>query len=205
MAQDQEATIFFRDGTSLTGYGEILRENKIMKAKKEVILFRLDKNEQPDEWDGEIVDRIELYSSKSRTFQFVQTVESGETTYKLLELLSEGEVNLYADLEGGFKDSYLNLLNYTRIQDFSGVTDGYTVFTPEKNPTVTHHYVKRANESKLTMFLGNKKRIGEYFNNCPGIVERLKTKEFMLKNLEQIVEYYNDFCAEGSQDSDFED
>lgn len=200
IAQDQEATLYFRDGTSIEGYGELKMEKRALRSpKKGVILFKTSETDTADEWSGEDVDRIEFPGDNfsKKIYQFVHLPDDKDTRYALLQLIGEGEVKLYAsiDPEPGKK-------RYQTTHD-RGVNGPFvSVNEVEYKPD---YYVKRANESKLTMFIGNKKRIGEYFMSCPGIMERLKSNEFSVKTLEQIVEYYNDFCAEDSQDSDFED
>ena len=54
--------------------------------------------------------------------------------------------------------------------------------------------VKRNSEGKFTK-LNSKKKIIEYFKNCPGIATKLNNHEFSITDLEDIVNYYNDYCA----------
>ncbi|WP_146185950.1 hypothetical protein [Flavobacterium album] len=177
-------------------------ENKILKLLQGgKIFFKISKDDKPDEWDGEDVDKIVFsgYDFSETTYQFVKVTKDSETYYALLQLISEGEVSLYATIDPKpDKKRYRTTTRFMGGQGFSGMP---TVSTTEMEYE-PYYYVKRTDEPKLTSFIGNKKRIAEYFKNCPGIVKRLKSNEFGVKTLEQIVEYYNDFCGENSQDSD---
>lgn len=196
IAQDQEATLVFTDGTSLTGYGSVKWEkNPFIYPPQHTVLFRLSKKDQPDEWDGIVVDKIIFHGFEySRTFQFVNIPFNRKPEYHLMELLEEGEVNLYAvpDSNYGFAVSVS-----VPIDLGIAVSAGTGAFTQGLK-------VKRKSEEKFTTFGGSKKKIAAYFNNCSGIVSKLKTNDFHIGTIREIVSYYNDLCA-GYEEEIFED
>lgn len=186
IAQDQEATLVFTDGSTLIGYGSIKWEkNPFIYPPQHTILFRLSKDDEPDEWDGIVVDKIIFHGFEyNRTFQFVNIPFNRKPEYRLMELLEEGEVNLYAEPDSN-----------TAAVSISVPVDGNITVSAGKGGFISGLKVKRKEEEKFTTFGGSKKKIAAYFNNCSGIVSKLQTNEFNIGTLREIVSYYNDLCA----------
>ena len=95
-SQDQECILYFKDGTSLEGYGMLKIVNIL--DPKEKIKFRLTKEEKGDFWDFEDISKITFIGFEiTKTFEYVKT---SKLEYpKLLEILVDGEVKLYRSLE----------------------------------------------------------------------------------------------------------
>jgi hypothetical protein len=180
VAQDQEATLIFTDGTSLTGFASIKwDENPFSVPSKDVILFKLTKEDNADEWDGTMIDKVIFYGFEyNRTFQFVNIPFNKKPEYHLLELLEEGEVNLYIEAQA--------------IVNFNPIPNNFMYQTEY----VAKMRVKRSSEDKFTTFGGSKKKIAAYFNNCSGIVSKLKSNEFNIGTIREIVSYYNDYVSD---------
>ncbi|PZR18292.1 MAG: hypothetical protein DI539_16205 [Flavobacterium psychrophilum] len=181
IAQDQEAKLFFKDGTTVSGYGEIKTKGFLNTKIAPKILFRFSKDEKADEWDYEMVDKIEFYGFEMyKTFTYVKVGDDNNIEYRLLELITEGKVNLYLE-----KNEYSGSNNIQQPGSY------------QKWETTTY-MVKKESESKLTVLGANKKKIAEYFKDCSGIKKKLDRNEFSIKNIKDIVEYYNDYCSDGN-------
>ncbi|MHA7841825.1 MAG: hypothetical protein ACX93I_00805 [Winogradskyella sp.] len=174
-SQTQEATLHFNDGTSIEGYGLIFQEYKIK--------FRASLEDEPDVWDGTIVSGITFHG-------FEYDVEFGYVYAKnheryplLLEVLTEGEVTLYA-----------NVINKTV---FSPPLDGDIPLTIPHSFSKVKYYVKREQEKLATKLKGRfKKCIIAYFGECSGLIKGIDNHEFRWATMIDLVNYYNDFCTD---------
>lgn len=181
LAQEHEATLYFLDGTDVSGYATLkLDKASFYGAPQDKISFRVTKDEQADVWDQKTVSKIVFHDFDSpRTFEYVEIKYSNGTEITLLEVIIRGEVSLYADALAAWN---------SKPKD----PDEGSHITPDPK----YLKVKREKETKLTILTGNKKKIASYFNECPGIVERLESNIFNIGTLEDIVEYYNDLCSD---------
>lgn len=178
-AQDSEAKLFFKDGTSVTGYAK-LKDKRGFTSGSGKILFRLSKEDEPDEWDHKAVDKIKFFGFEYyKTFVYVKARYKSYTGYYLLELITEGEVNLYKKTSYGETYNDIGTQNIYKMREYR-----------ESNIYV----VKRDSELKL-MELDDRKKIIEYFKDCPNIKKGLDEKEFKVSDLRDIVEYYNESCS----------
>ncbi len=174
-SQTQEATLHFYDGTSIEGYGLIFQKYKIK--------FRASLEDEPDVWDGTIVSGITFHG-------FEYDVEFGYVYAKnheryplLLEVLTEGEVTLYANV-------ITNTDYVPSFKDDEPWRYGSTY-------SIVKYYVKRNEEKLATKLKGRfKKCIIEYFGECSGIIKRIDNHEFRWATMIDLVNYYNDFCTE---------
>ncbi|MBW1297917.1 hypothetical protein [Aquimarina litoralis] len=174
-SQEQEAEIFFKDGTSLEGYGMIHKLNEIK--------FRISLDDDYDVWTYLMVKSIVFFDYNHGGMYEYVTLKPNESP-KLLEVLSEGNINLYADVT-----SY-NYYTGGNFQDRSSTIQ-------KKKFSINKLYVKRTNEKHPTALTGNfRKKAQKYFSDCKEIVEKLKTGEFRKTNANEMVDYYNDFCWE---------
>lgn len=181
-AQDEhEATLYFLDGTDISGYATLkLDKASFYGAPQDKIVFRVTKDEKADVWDQKTVTKVVFHDFDTpRTFEYIEINYSNGTEITLLELIIKGEVSLYADALAAWN---------SKPKD----PDEASHITPDPK----YLKVKRDKETKLTTLTGNKKKIAAYFNECPGIVERLENNTFSIATLEDIVEYYNDLCSD---------
>lgn len=171
--QNQEATMFFSDGDSFEGYGAI-KNNKIK--------FRLLLEDKAEKWDYELVSKIIFHGfNRTVTYEYVKLKEF--TNPVLLELVTEGEVSLYRNE----KNRWVGGNN-----EFPGSAQKITVIT---------NYLKRNNTQfpiclNYGIFNPWKKRTINFLSDCPTLVKKIKTNVFREVHLQEIVEYYNDFCTE---------
>lgn len=194
-AQEQEAIIYFRDGSTASGYGEIKTENFLKMPVDPIILFRISQDEKADEWGPDMVSKIEFFEDHYKVYAFVETRTGDNVKYRLLEPVTEGKVSLYTET---IKSSIYSYQNAVSGSGMPGRLGSYQ----ESEKTV--YMVKKDTESKLTTFGANKNKIIEYFKDCPGIRKKFNSNEFSVKDLKDIVEYYNEYCADG-KNVDIED
>ncbi|WP_396635630.1 hypothetical protein [Maribacter sp. R77961] len=142
------------------------------------------------------IERIEMYKNGGRvTYEYIQVVNQGTT--KLAQLLIAGDMSLYK---------------------FSYLTEGWVTVGPglplgnigaasvalnlsyKKTSVGKDLCVKRVNETMARYFKdkstgANFKQMGAYyFKDCPSLAERIKSGTYKLNRLEDIVNFYNNFC-----------
>ncbi len=175
-SQSEEATIFFKDGDSIQGYG-LIKKNKIK--------FRVSLDSKGDFWDFEMINKIDFETFFGiKTYEYIKLNGSSEPS--LLELVTKGEVSLYRQtssswiLDPGFPEN--NFPNNRKV-------------------TKVINFLIRKNEgypSCLNCGFINKwrKRTMDFLIDCPVLVKKIKSYELGETDLQEIVEYYNDFCTE---------
>ncbi|CAM3875695.1 MULTISPECIES: hypothetical protein [Flavobacterium] len=183
-AQDQEATLNFIDGTSLIGYGSI---------KKNKIKFRLTKDDDPDIWNEDMVKGITFHGFDfDIKFEYLKT--SKNAFYRLFEVIEEGNVSLYVEtLEFTSINNRINngiRFNISKKKYFNEERDSGKLNS-------TSIFIKRMDEEYPTSLnFGFKKKVLKYFSGCIRIEENIKSGEWFSNDIQTIVRYYNDICAE---------
>jgi hypothetical protein len=172
-SQDQEATIFFKDGDSIQGFAMI---------KNEKIKFRISLDDKPDNWDDESVSKVEFYGFNIlKTYVYMKPNKHEKP--RLFELLVDGEVSLY--LEG-----------FSYFINQSPHAQGSTLSIDQE-----HHYVKRKTDEFPTCINcypleSWKKKILVFFKDCPNLIKKIKSNELREIHLVDIVYFYNDYCTD---------
>ncbi|MFT6415885.1 MAG: hypothetical protein ACJARZ_001226 [Dokdonia sp.] len=179
-AQELEATLYFRDGTSIKGWGELHRGNKIK--------FRTSMEEEPEVWTGLMVDAVvfEWYAG-SQTYTYIDP--SNTLRYELVEVLSEGDVNLFV------KKKYYPK---GRINPLSIVSNNTPTRTGRKEYDILFYYIQKEGSTTFKKVQKNRFRkfAREYFKSCPDLHGRLLDREFRENSFRDIVDFYNDACIE---------
>ncbi len=180
-AQDQEATLNFSDGTSLVGFGSI-DSNKIK--------FRLTKEDKPDLWDQEMVKGITFHGFEfDIKFEYLKVRKNA--LYKLFEVVEEGNVTLYVNT------NEFNIININGLPLFYTKKKYFNEGRENSKMTNVSFFVKRENEEYPTSLnFGFKKKVLNYFSGCIKIEEKVGSGEWFSNDIETIVSYYNDICAE---------
>lgn len=179
-AQDHEATMYLVDGTEVTGLASIkFIKESFYGIPKEKIAFRVsDADDEPELWDSETISKIVFHNFGTPiTFEYHTVKYIDGSLDSLFQVLTTGEVNLYAEAAGAWDEKRDNL----------------------KVPQPRHMKAKREGENDFAE-LTSKKKISAYFNQCPGIIDGLNNGEFSRTTIEEMVEYYNDSCASNSTD-----
>lgn len=119
-----------------------------------------------------------------RTYEYMQFNKFNDPV--LIELITEGEVSLYrqTNFSWDLNDSFLE-----------------NNFQNNRKVTRKTEFLIRKNEdypSCLNCGLFNKwkKRTINFLIDCPVLVQKIKSNEFREIHLQEIVEYYNDFCTQ---------
>ncbi len=186
-SQDQECIIYFKDGTSLEGYGMLKIVNIL--DPKEKIKFRLTKQEKGDFWDFEDISKITFIGFEmTKTFEYVKT--SKYEYPKLLEILVDGEVKLYRSPEA---------ITYKFYFDNNDI--GKSNFPKTSEKIVQNNYLKRENEEVATcidcsIIKSWAKNVSNYLSDCTTLVDDLKNYKYTFAELEDAIIFYNDFCIE---------
>ena len=186
-SQDQECIIYFKDGTSLEGYGMLKIVNIL--DPKEKIKFRLTKEEKGDFWDFEDISKITFIGFEmTQTFEYIKT--SKYEYPKLLEILVDGEVKLYRSPE---------TITYRLYFENYSVDKNSFPNTPKAN--AQSNYLKRDNEEIATCIdcyplKSWAKQVSEYLADCETLVYDLKKHKYTFAELEDAIIFYNDFCTE---------
>jgi hypothetical protein len=180
-SQSEKATLFFNDGDSIDGYGYI---------DKNKIKFRVSLDSKGDFWSFDMVSKVEyetLFGKK--TFEYIYLNDTDDPV--IMELITKGEVSLYRQtesswvLDNSFPESYISVNNFPNNRKVTKVT----------------HFLIRRNEvypSCLNCGIINKwkKRTKDFLIDCPGLIKKIESDELREIHLQEIVQYYNDFCLE---------
>lgn len=185
-SQNQKATLFFRDGTSLEGLARITNFGDKIKFKK-------DKNSEKIIYNSQKVDKIVIRENdEDVTYQY--KIIKNRKTPLLLEPLKEGKVTLYRDLKQGYSPG-MQMGGY-------GVGGMGMNFGGGRSYSISSYYVSKDNGNivihlgdKGTIFTKNfKKAASEYFKGCSELVKKIQSKEYRKRDVVEIVEYYNENC-----------
>lgn len=176
----EEATLHFLDNNSIKGYGKITEFLGVYKIK-----FKLETYSKSDVWDDLIVKGLTIHREYyDIDFLYINVMYSSKP--KLLEVIEIAEISLYVEV-----DSYWVSSNF----------DGNSMFprVPGYRDTSYTFFVKKENQDEAINFssvINFKKTAKEYFKNCPVLIKKIDSREFKRRDIEEIVYYYNDFCAD---------
>lgn len=172
-SQYNDVKMYFNDSTSIEELGYI---------KKDKIYFKLEEKEEFSEWGLESVYRIDFYGFENEVRSFEYVYSDAQNKFRLMELVIEGEVNLYKlENEVIIIPTYLPKNNIIGVVQISKA-NGY--FVKHKKDTTA-----------IDILFGFKKRIVRFFSDCPDIIEMVEDKTFTRDDIELIVIYYNKNCA----------
>jgi len=170
-AQKQEAGIYFKDGTELTGLIRLTKNDEIkyFSSEKSKFVKYLNKD----------IKHVKIYEEKNVKHLFsVQIVNGGGN--KLLEKIVKGKVTLYKKV----------LRNY-------GLGNNHTRGMVFNDDIYNKYYVKKENENEATI-IGidaiNIKKAKKYFSDCKIFLNKLKDRKFKKQNISKIIEFYNKEC-----------
>lgn len=190
-SQPKAAIITFIDGSKYEGFAEITQKLKIE--------FRLNPGDHPDIFDDLDVRRLAFNEKPYEVFEYVDVGKKPE----LLIVLSEGDLIAYAKYRESFstqktkrqlaREDYINHNNTVFHQAPFNMQMSNTTYSLKNS----HYYIRKKNSDSvedLKMVIRKKRK--EYFGDCPGLMKKLKSKEFIAQDIKKIADYYNDFCTE---------
>jgi hypothetical protein len=178
VAQEHEATMYFNDGTDVSGYASIkFIKESFYGLAKDKISFRITLDEEADLWDEETVSKIVFHDfGEPQTFEYINVTYIDGTQASLFQIIQPGEITIYAEATGVW----------------DGKTDQIIAPMPKNLK------IKRTDEKDFAI-LTNKKKIAAYFQ-CPGINERLESGEFNSRTVQEMATFYNDSCSTKNTD-----
>ena len=187
-SQNQDATIFFNDGSSIEGFGSI---------KKNKIYFRASIDDKSDSWSYDMTKGITFLGFESTIkYEYVLLDEFSHPEPQLLEVVEEGNVVLYARIRESYMGASFNT-NGFNINSNRIVTNNVVSYRSGRENVTTDLYVKRANEKYPTSLnSGFYKKAAKYFSDCEVLTKKIDKGEFSKTKIIEIVQYYNDICAE---------
>jgi hypothetical protein len=146
-------------------------------------------------------------------YEFVSLDEFSKPEPQLIEVVEEGNVTLYARVRKivyvnsnslnsnvlnpyVFNSNFLNS-NNSNITMIRSVSNDVISYQSAKDDGATEIFVKRANEKYPTSLNWSfYKRAEKYFSDCELLAKKIDKGEFSKTKIIEIVQYYNDICAE---------
>jgi hypothetical protein len=180
--QMKPATIFFDDNTSVLGLGEI---------KKDKIFFKVEENSEVSEWSYDMVTSL-VFSGYGFSEKYEYVKIGKNSSPQLIQVADEGNITLYKQIkvtnsildvmQSGY---YLN--NGQRLGGVNGLESEVKYI----------YYVKKKGDEFATLFhFSSKEKMLTYFSDCPALKKKIEQKVFTKKNIEEMIEYYNNYCNE---------
>jgi hypothetical protein len=170
----QKCELLFKDGTTFEGYGKIIEKDKIE--------FSIEPKGETDIWDHKDVKLIKFYAYETRVLEYFNTKVGDK--HKLLEVLVDGDVTLYVDAKEGLIPK-MNLELKVSLKKRK-----YKLYYLKKAPSEEIKFVNTSMGSKW------KKKMLEYFKDCPLIIEGIKSRQYIRTSMRSMVEDYNLYCVE---------
>lgn len=181
-SQKQQDKIILNNGTIKEGLVKIksltyrIKYRKEKGAKKELINLHKIKTLFINE-KGKVVEYDVKYKTKSKY-----------ASPQLYRVIRRGKANLYFKYN---KLSSASVFSFNGMATMSNSQTSTTLFVCKNNNKVLTKlgYLRAPNFGKSF-----KKRAMSFFNDCPKLVKKLKTKQFKRKNIRDIVYFYNTKC-----------
>ncbi|WP_338839393.1 hypothetical protein [Flavobacterium ginsenosidimutans] len=170
----REASIIFNDSSSIQGFAEI---------KDNAIYFKVKQEDKADKWSYDFAKGL-VFSGYGYSEKF-EYVEFEHSKPKLLQVVEEGNVNLYRYAKAHYRGRNTNLPIGKLPSDEDVVWTMSEAF-----------YVKRKSEPyAIDIEFSFNLRAKKYFGDCKKVVERINNKKFTKENIKDMVFFYNEYCA----------
>ncbi|KAF2326833.1 hypothetical protein [Flavobacterium ginsenosidimutans] len=170
----REASIIFNDSSSIQGFAEI---------KDNAIYFKVKQEDKADKWSYDFVKGL-VFSGYGYSEKY-EYVEFEHSKPKLLQVVEEGNVNLYRYAKAHYRGRNTNLPIGKLPSDEDIVWTMSEAF-----------YVKRKSELyAIDIEFSFNLRAKKYFGDCKKVVERINNKKFTKENIKDMVFFYNEYCA----------
>ncbi len=183
-AQKNKAVITFKNGTTKSGLGKLIKDG---------VKFRLNKKSKAKKYDFDNIKKVKIYTINDIE-TYVKLKIKDKNKPRVLEELAAGNVYLY-------ELSRIGYTNYGGV-GFGGVGGGVGAGAfGGATYNINNFYVRRQNEKEAyhlgsnQLFTKNfKKAASSYFKDCSSLVAKIQNKELKKRDLREIVEYYNTKC-----------
>lgn len=178
----EPAEIYLKDGKVKKGVARITMLDKVTPfGQKEELRFTEGKKKPIEEIKTKNVDSIIFnlsYKTKGKIMNryakfIVINKNNKKTKLGFAELIIDGKIKLLKRTVSSGNYPHINIVEETLLQRDDDVPVEF-------------------NYAELTSF---KKRAMEFFNDCPSLLNKIENKVYTKKDLETIVNFYNDNCA----------
>ena len=169
-SQKKSCIIYFKDSTTLAGYGKMNSDNDIT--------FKLNDESEPIVYKKELIDKFQI---EDRLYQYKLT-KNKPTSGHWLRIIIEGKVNLYEK-----DDTYYYA--YTTKSMPSGAT--VVSYYLEREGEIKIYKITSHGEISKNF----KKSASRYFKDCPELVKKIKDNTFKKTDIEEVVQFYNSICG----------
>lgn len=168
----QKATLFFRDGTSLSCFARVAGDY-IRYVEKDLRGAEIGVNYK--ELTG-----IDIWMH-DRLFHLVYKTEQGKSKPRLMEMNIDGKMKLYR-----IADVYNSNIGFDYNSKFLNPKSGSTVYFLET----------KENQDTVFRFSSNFDKLAKiYFSDCEDLLAQLGKDNFRKKDILKIVIFYNENCG----------
>lgn len=182
IAQNDAATIYFKDGTKLTGLAKLINGDQVK--------FKKFKGDKVKKYHFDNLAQVVINDrEEASTYIYLETREG---YYNVVRELEIGAVNLYVLEQTGYSAPM-----------FVGGANGQMNIAHGSYYDIKNLYVRRGVSGEITHLGSNqlfsknfKNAASAYFSNCPVLVEKIQNKEYKKKHIRDIVNFYNLKCNE---------
>ncbi|MBF4473790.1 hypothetical protein [Flavobacterium sp. HJJ] len=179
-SQMKPATIFFDDNTSILGLGEI---------KKDKIYFKVDEKDEASEWNYDMATSL-VFSGYGFSEKYEYVKIGKNATPQLIQVADEGNITLYKQIK--VTNSILDVMQNGYYLNNGQRMGGNNLLESEVKYI---YYVKKKGDDFAMLFPSHsKEKMLAYFSDCPALKKKIEQKVFTKKNIEEMIEYYNNYC-----------
>lgn len=197
------AEVYLKKGQVLKGEAKIPMMGAGMNLSKETLKYRLDKKNEvsvykPEEVDSVIFELSFTKKVKDKTIKETQLktfrpvfLNKKETRLGFVQVLIDGELklvgrNILINFGGNSPNIVIDVNNDKKNEeDYMGSFNQIMLLKKSENPLVFY---------RDTAYGFFERKTSQYLEDCPELVEKIKSEEFKKEDVSQIVEYYNTNC-----------
>jgi hypothetical protein len=169
----KNVTLYFRNGDTLKVISHLNSGNSKIKYRENEDSKKITVNYK------KITKAVQHYSNFNKTF--VYKIKDGHQTPIILEQILTGKIHLFK-------------MGFTRNSNFGGGMSMSSDHTEYYVSIDGSDIVTTFNASGLFIENGFRKKSRTIFNDCPEIIKNINNKTWKMKDIPQIVLFYNNEC-----------
>jgi hypothetical protein len=174
MHAQKNVTLFFRNGDSL-------KVISYVSSGMTTIKYRISEDSKKIKVDYKKVKKVVRYF-KSDSTTYTYKIKKGYTTPILLEQVASGKMYLY-------RFNFTRNSNFGNGMSMSSNHSEYYICKEDKDVVITF------NASGIFIENSFRKKSKIIFKDCPALLKKILDKTWKMKNIPEIVEYYNNQCT----------
>jgi len=181
VAQNEKATLYFKDGTIQTGLAKITDFNEIK--------FRLNKDSKKVKYNSKTISKMVLNDGNIDIEYVYRTIPDRKNPV-LLEPLEKGIITIYKENKnnvGGTISTFFYISKGNGNMAFKLGYVNYIFHSRIINPNKRFDYNTKSRKI-LNKALSS-------FKDCPDLINKIKNPKFKKKGILKIVKYYNTNCG----------